>query len=155
LVISSHRVSKKFVRSRGGFVRRIVFLALFFCFPSFAFGTDVSAPQVEKPKVGQAVADFNNAASSSAKNGLYFLAALLLAFGVWKKYGEKKIHNQKKLISIISRTTVGPRAGLLVAEVEGERFLLSHTPDCISLISKLNSAEFDQVLHEELGDETI
>lgn len=136
-------------------MRRILFFALFFCFPSFAFATDNPVSQIEKPKIGQAVEEFNSTASSSAKTGMYFMAALLLAFGIWKKFGESKVNGQQKLISIISRTTVGPRAGLLVAEVEGERFLLSHTPDCIALISKLNSAEFDQVLDEELADEEV
>ena len=138
-------------------MRRILFFALFLCFPSFAFATDNPVSAAEKPKVGQAVAEFNTAASSSAKNGLYFMAVLLLVFGAWKKFGEKKVGGQQKLISIVSRTTVGPRAGLLVAEVEGERFLLSHTPDCISLISKLNpdfnAARFDQVLDQVLDEE--
>jgi len=138
----------------GGFVRRILF-ALFLCFPSFVEATDTTVTPSEKPKIGQGVADFNATASSTAKTGMYFMAGLLLAFGVWKKFYENKTTSPKKLISIVSRTVVGPRAGLLVAEVEGERFLLSHTPDCISLIAKLNSAGFDQVLEEELTDETV
>jgi len=129
--------------------------ALFLLFPSFACAADDAAATVDKPKVGQAVADFNNSASNSAKTGLYFMAGLLLAFGVWKKFYENKAGVNQKLISIVSRTTVGPRAGLLVAEIEGERFLLSHTPDCISLISKLNSTGFDQVLEEELSNEKV
>jgi flagellar biogenesis protein FliO len=139
-----------------GFVRVLLFLLLFFAqllSAHSALAIEPLAQPTDKQKIGQGVTDFKESAGSAARTVCYFMAGLLLAFGVWKKINDKKNSGQPKLISIVSRTQLSAKAGLLIAEVEGERFLLSQTPDQISFITKLNTNGFDNILEEELSDE--
>ncbi len=141
-------------------MRRLFFI-IALCSCPIAAAADESAPgplmekrPTERTIVGQDVARFSDSANSSARNAMYFFAVLLAGFGLWKHFQQKK-GVPASTMKIIGRTSVGPRAALVLAEVEGRRFLLSQTPDRLSLISELDSragssANFQELLSAEL-----
>jgi flagellar biogenesis protein FliO len=132
-------------------VRYLVLCLLLGAAPEYSQAADGDPVTPTRPKIGSEVVNFQEAATNTAKTGIYFIAILLLGFGLWRKFQERKTGTQKQLISIVSKLPVGPRAGLMVAEVEGERFLLAQTPDHISLISKLNEDNFKSILTDEFN----
>src|SRR5262249_37558244 len=117
-----------------------------------AVAETVSSPaQPLKSIVGQDLSSLGETAGSTAKSAMYFFAILLCGLGLWKHFLQKKGGTESSM-RVISRTSVGPRAALVLAEVEGRRFLLSQSPDRLSLISELSlaAAPFHEVLSEEL-----
>jgi len=131
---------------------RFLLLLLLFL-PAVAFGDSSLPEQPKKPLVvGQSVMNFGETAGSTAKNGIYFFAVLLLGFGLWKKYDQRKNPQNTSKIKVTSRTAVGARAALLIAEVEGRRYLLAQTPDNLNLVSELKGDNFQEILSEEFAD---
>jgi flagellar biogenesis protein FliO len=116
--------------------------------------TPALAAEEKRPTVvGQDVVSFGKSANSVAQTGLYFFAILLLGLGVWRHFESKRQGGVKSQVAITSRTSLGPRAALIVAEVEGQRFLLAQTVDRVSLISKLDSGSFKEIISEEFEED--
>lgn len=131
---------------------------ILFCSLS-AWAEEPSAPSSPKPfkfAVGQESVNFGEAASSTTKTGLYFFAAILAGFGLWKHLDQKRSSSKRAPIRIIGKTATSPRTALVLAEVEGRKFLLAQGVENLSLISELENStkdfhegDFHEVLDEE------
>jgi flagellar biogenesis protein FliO len=137
-------------------MRFLLVVCFLFLGPFSALADEASQPAAKPKKivVGQDVANFGEAANSAAKSAMYFFAVLLLGFSLWKRYDQKRNPHKASLVKITSKTPVSSRAALLIAEVEGHRYLLSQTPDSLSFIAELRSQTdtFQEILSEEFAE---
>ncbi len=93
------------------------------------------------PLVGSRVQPFSTGASNALRGLMYCGVALLFVLSVAKKLGAKKQKDTLDGIQIICRRQVSPKTSLLIAEVDGRRFLLSSSPDNIGLLSELERVQ--------------
>ena len=101
-----------------------------------------AAPAAEKIKIGSELNGFQPQLQRTFQALLTVSCLILLGFGAYKKFGPRFFggkSNDTTLISIVSRHPFGPRSALLVADVAGQRFLLSQTNDDLRLLSRLQS----------------
>ena len=98
--------------------------------------------QSTKELVGAEVSGFQPQLHRTLQALLMVSCLVLLAFGLYSKFGAKWIGRKvpdSAMISIVSRHSFGPRSALLVTEVDGQRFLLAQTNDDIRLLSRLQA----------------
>ena len=96
------------------------------------------AALLQNPIVGADVPSTQALGSSVAKGLLYCLGVFLFGASIFKRlYSKKKSGTQIEPIQIIAKKSLGPRAHLLIVQVNGANLLLSQSGDNISLISSL------------------
>lgn len=135
------------------FVFSWILFGVFLCSANGVCFADEPTPP-KKLAVGKEVFNLSESANSVARSGLTFLAVLLFGFGVWRKIEQRRNPQKISPIQVLSRTPVGPRAVLLIVEVEGKRLLLSQTPDQLSLVTELKgeNGSFQELLREEFAE---
>ncbi len=118
------------------------FLANPLCAVAEDVGVTGSRPSVaallQNPIVGADVPSTQALGSSVAKGLLYCLGVFLFGASIFKRfYSKRKNGAQLEHIQIIAKKSLGPRAHLLIVQVNGANLLLSQSGDNISLISSL------------------
>jgi len=74
---------------------------------------------------------------SFSKGIIYCLGVLLVLLAIKHKVYLKNTHNTDNPIHIVAKKSVGYRVSMMLVEVEGKKFLVSHNGDSIHLISEL------------------
>lgn len=74
-----------------------------------------------------------------------FIALAIVAVGVLvflrKRYGLGEVKSQPQQLKVEERVQLGPKSQLVVASYQGQRFLLSHAGDTVTLLTELKSQE--------------
>ncbi len=69
------------------------------------------------------------------------LAAVLVALIAWFVKRNLQIDVPNSTIKVLSSQSIGPRERIVIAQIVGRVFVLSHTPTQISFIAELDAAE--------------
>jgi flagellar protein FliO/FliZ len=69
------------------------------------------------------------------------LAAVLVSLIAWFVKRNLQIDVPNSTIKVLSSQTIGPRERIVIAQIVGRVFVLSHTPTQISVITELDAAE--------------
>lgn len=104
----------------------------------------------EQDAVGQAVPDFNSAARSTTKSFMFVISVLLIGLAAFKKFSRKNAEsNGQDAIELVAKRSLGSRSFLLVAKIEGRKFLLAQNGDDVSLLSELDPPpDFQEALRQ-------
>lgn len=87
--------------------------------------------------------------------GLGIVAGMfLILVHLYKKYIIKDESSQSRKIRIIERTTITPKSSLVLAVVDGKRYLLGVGPDPVT-ITPLETIELDQAIEEDAAGNYI
>lgn len=81
--------------------------------------------------------DLSEKRSRVIKGVFYSLALGLLVFSLWKQFRRRGQGVSQQQIEILSRRYVSNNCALVIAQIQGQRFLLSQGADSIQLIAEL------------------
>ena len=139
-------------------MKHVVYATLLLCTLGWAsIAVAEPTPAAAPITVGSARgASFQELATKTARSTLFFIGGLLVVVGVIKKV-KRKQDGAIDLISIQSRKAIGPRSALLIAEVEGKRYLLAQSADTVNFLTEIEpelppTDSFDGYLERSAGN---
>ena len=92
--------------------------------------------------IGSSVPKTSDFIQKGTKGIIYCLGLLILAYGLKRKMHGKTAHEKDNPITVLARKSLGQRCSLVLVDVDGKRLLLSHSFDCLSLISELDDLNY-------------
>ena len=91
--------------------------------------------------VGKDVVPMGALGGQVASGFLWVLGVLFVGIAIAQRFRKKGKDQKAQVIHVESRLSVGPRTALLVAEVDGQRFLLGQTTEQLSFLTHLPSVD--------------
>lgn len=87
--------------------------------------------------VGVSVPNLSSLATDMFKGLIYCGAAIFIFVSLLKRFTKQPAGDQSNPISIIGRRPLNSKISLLVVEAEGQKFLLSQSPEDVKLLSTI------------------
>ena len=119
----------------------VLLLFTFWLVPSSALA--VEAESVSAIKVGSSLPNFSQAGGKVSRAMCFIVGLILIGAGILKRFEKRKESGNQDFIKVLSRTSLGARASLLLVEVEEQRFLLSQSGEEVRFLrdvaTELNS----------------
>ena len=110
-----------------------------------------SEKNAEKKSVGQLTMNLGETGSQVFKGFLYVVGGFLLIIGLLQRFQKRDQKAQEAAIEIEAKKAVTAKSALIIARVEGNRYLLSASPEGLSLIAPLETRDsFSQRLSEQI-----
>lgn len=116
----------------------LVVFTLFTALPAYAESED-TLTKTNMTVVGSALPPMASLGEQVAKSTLYIIGAIFLVVALIKRF--YKLPNGNKAhdgISIISRKNISRETGLIIANIEGKRYLLGFSPTSMQLLTCLS-----------------
>lgn len=92
--------------------------------------------------VGSSLPQRSEMFGSFGKGIIYCLGVLLILLAIKHKIKLKNTNNPDNPIHILAKKAVGYRVSMMLVEVEGKKFLVSHNGDSVHLISEITDDSY-------------